>query len=260
MQRQVVWFLGALAGVALVAMIAAHLLVPPPGGGAPSQSGLEARMRDFILRHPEVLVESVARMQSQPNQAATEAATRAAIAAHRAQLIDDPTSQVAGNPKGDVSVVLFFDYQCPYCKEGVAEEKTLLSYDPNVRIVYKEFPILGPQSTVASRAALAAVKQGKYLPFHDAMMAHHGDFTDAEIFGMAKDAGLDVARLQADMKGDDITAILRANFALAQQLGINGTPAYIVGDRMVGGVTSANDFERLIAEARAERSSGAAMP
>lgn len=253
MQRTVLGSLGALVFIAVGAVFAAHRLIPSPH--AVTQTSLETTLHDYILAHPEVLVESVSRMQQ--SQALKAKDARAAIIAHRAELLDDPASQVAGNPKGDATIVLFFDYRCPYCKEGVAQEKALLSFDPGVRIIYKEFPILGPQSVVAARAALAAVKQGKYLPFHDAMMAYHGDFSDAEIFDLAEDSGLDVARLRKDMKGDDITAILQRNFRLAQALGIGGTPAYVVGDHLVGGVTTAADFERLIEEARDQRLRGA---
>lgn len=249
--KRIGFYLGALALVALASVYAAVRLVPP--ADAPRSAGFDAAVRDFILRHPEVVVESIGRMQSQrqQDQASVEAQQRAAVNANRARIFDDPTSQSAGNPKGDVTLVLFFDYQCPYCKQGVAEERALLAADPGVRIVYKEFPILGAASVTASRAALAAVKQRKYLPFHDAMMAYRGGFTDLEIFSIAQSVGLDVPRLKMDMIGDDITAILRANFALAQDLAINGTPAYVIGERLVGGLTSAADFEKLAAEARA---------
>lgn len=253
--KRVGLYLAALALVAVASVGAAVFLVP--SADAPPSSGFDASIRDFILRHPDVVVESIGRMQAERQQAqvSAQAQQRATVIANRARIFDDPTSQSAGNPNGDVTLVLFFDYRCPYCKQGVAEEKALLEADHGVRLVYKEFPILGAPSVTASRAALAAVKQGKYLALHDAMMASRGAFTDLEIFSMAQSVGIDVARLKADMGGDDISAILHANFALAQELGINGTPAYVIGDRMVGGLTSTADFERLAAEARA----GAAM-
>ena len=241
-----------LLAIVGMAAIAVSFRYQPP---LVPQTAADARMRDYIMRHPDVLLESVARMQAQQqgNQqvAAQDEASRAAVMASRAELLNDPTSQSVGNPNGDVAVVLFFDYRCPYCKQGVAEERALLSSDANLKIIYKEFPILGPQSVTAARAALASVRQGKYVAFHDAMMASHGAFTDEDILSMAQDAGVDVNRLLADMSGDDITAILRANFALAQRLGINGTPAYVVGDRLVGGVTTADDLKDMVAEARA---------
>ena len=261
MQRQVIAFLGLLTVVALVSIYAAIRFVPSPG--PVTAPGLDGAVQGFIMRHPEVVIESVARLQAKQQQAqpgAPDQAVRAAIMAHHAELLNDPTSQSVGNPNGDVTVVLFFDYRCPYCKQGITEEKALLSSDPNLKIVYKEFPILGPQSITASRAALASVRQGKYLAFHDAMMASHGAFADEDIFSMAQDAGIDVNRLLTDMNGDDITAILRANFALAQSLGINGTPAYVVGGRLLGGVTSATDFKQLVAEARMEQAAGTARP
>ena len=261
MQRRVVAFLGLLTVVALVSINAAIRFVPP--SGAVMAPGLDGAVQGFIMRHPEVVIESVARLQAQQQQAQRGAPNddaRAAIMAHRAELMNDPTSQSIGNPSGDVTLVLFFDYRCPYCKQGVTEEQALLSSDPNLKIVYKEFPILGPQSITASRAALASVRQGKYIAFHDAMMASHGAFADEDIFSMAQDAGIDVNRLLTDMNGDDITAILRANFALAQSLGINGTPAYVVGGRLLGGMTSAADFKQLVAEARMEQAAGTARP
>jgi protein-disulfide isomerase len=243
-------YLAAVAVVAIAAVGAAAGLVP--ASDAPP-SGFEAAMHDYILRHPEVVMESIGRMQAAREKAelSTEAQQRALVVENRARIFDDPTSQVAGNPHGDVTLVLFFDYRCPYCKQGVAEQNALLAADRGVRLVYKEFPILGAPSMTASRAALAAVKQGKYLPFHDAMMAYRGAFSDPEIFGMAQSVGIDVDRLKRDMGGDDISAILKANFALAQDLGINGTPAYVIGDRMVGGLTSAADFEALVKSVRA---------
>jgi protein-disulfide isomerase len=248
--RRVGFLLGTLILVALASIYAALRLIPAPNALPPS--AFDAAMRDYILRHPEVVLESVGRMQAQQRaQASAEGAQQAAVIANRAQLLGDPTSQVAGNPNGDVALVLFFDYRCPYCKQGVGEEKALLMMDPGVRVIYKEFPILGPPSVTASRAALASVKQGKYLPFHDAMMAFHGDFTDAEIFAMAQGVGIEVERLKSDMGSDDITAVLRTNFVLAQTLGINGTPAYVIGDRLLGGVTSAAEFEQFAKDARA---------
>jgi protein-disulfide isomerase len=251
MQRSVVAFLGILVFVAVASIYAGVRLVPP--GGTQLPSALDVAMHDYLLRHPDVVIESIARMQAEKQQAqlSTDAMQRAAVVANRAQIFNDPTSQSAGNPNGDVTLVLFFDYRCPYCKQGVGEERALLKTDPGVRVVYKEFPILGAVSMTASRAALASVRQGKYLPFHDAMMGYQGAFTDLEVFAIAQSVGIDVERLKADMSSTDITAILRANFALAQELGINGTPAYVIGNRLVGGLTTADDFKKLVAEARA---------
>jgi protein-disulfide isomerase len=246
MNKTVAVFLGLL-GLVTVAAIALSLYWRPD---AASQVADDSRIRSYIISHPEVLLESVARFQA-VRQGSPDASSSALIAAHHAEIFDDARSQTVGNPKGDVALVLFFDYRCPYCKQGVDEEKALLQADPNVKIIYKEFPILGPQSVTAARAALASVKQGKYPAFHNAMMASHGSFSDEEILGMAQDAGIDVNRLMTDMNGSDVTDTLQANFNLAKILGINGTPAYIVGDRLVGGVTTADDFKTLIAEARA---------
>jgi protein-disulfide isomerase len=246
MNKTVSVFLGFL-GLVAIAAVALSLRWQP---GTTSQVADDSRIRSYIMSHPEVLIESVARLQA-ARQGSPDASNSASIAAHHAEIFDDTRSQIAGNPNGDVALVLFFDYRCPYCKQDVAEENAFLKSDPKAKIIYKEFPILGPQSITAARAALASVKQGKYAAFHDAMMASHGTFSDEEILGMAQDVGIDVNRLMADMNGEDVTQTLQANFNLAKALGINGTPAYIVGDRLVGGVATADDFKALVAEARA---------
>ncbi|MGE5540197.1 MAG: DsbA family protein [Gemmatimonas sp.] len=242
-------FLIALGVVAVFAVIGSARLMP----GVDSSAAFDNRVRDYIMRHPEVVLESVTRLQAeQIPQPAAAADPRDAIAMNQDRLYDDATSQVAGNPNGDVTIVLFFDYRCPFCKQGVAQEKAFLAADGNARIVYKEFPILGAPSVRASRAALASIRQHKYLPFHDAMMAHRGDFSDSEIFGMAMQVGIDIERLRADMDAPEITEILRANFALAQSLKVDGTPAYVIGDRMVSGITSAAQFQAMADELRAK--------
>jgi protein-disulfide isomerase len=254
--KRLITFLIALGAVAAIAVLGAARLMPP----ADPTTAFEARVRDYIMTHPEVVLESVARLQAEEGAKPTaEVDQRSAIAMNQDRLYDDPASQSAGNVMGDVTVVLFFDYRCPFCKQGVAQEKAFLAADPGARIVYKEFPILGAPSVRASRAALASVRQHKYLPFHDAMMAHRGDFSDAEIFGMALQVGIDIDRLKADMDAPEITDILKANFDLARSLRVDGTPAYVIGDRMVSGITSAAQFEAMADELRARnKQAGAA--
>ena len=168
-------------------------------------------------------------------------------------LWNDPASPVLGNPHGDVTMVVFFDYACPYCK--VAEPRLMAAAraDRHVRIVMKEFPILTPGSFVATKAALASVKQGKYAAFHQALMSYNGLLDDDVIFGTAKSVGIDVPRLRKDMASTAILEEIIANFNLARGLRIFQTPAFIANTHIIDGPSAAIDFPRAIAMARAAK-------
>lgn len=201
---------------------------------------------------------SMAAEENDPVKAALEAASDAAAAAKVADLQRDPNSPVLGNPQGDVVLVKFFDYQCPYCKAVEPKLDKLLADDRGVKIVVKEFPILGPASVVASKAALASVRQGKYAAYHHALMAYKGKLTDEVIFTTAKDVGLDVAKLRQDMNSPEVTDQLLANFNLARALKISLTPGYFVGTHELSGVSvktssAAIDFPAEVAAARANK-------
>ncbi len=171
---------------------------------------------------------------------------------YRETLLNDPTAPVAGNLYGDVAVVEFFDYNCPYCKRVAPTVKTVLDEDPGVRVIYKEFPILGPESVIAAKAALASLEQdpAKYFAFHDAMMSNRGRLTETRIMDIAAEVGFDGERLKADMAAPEIEATIARNRALARALGISGTPAFVIGDRIVPGAIDLPALKRLIARAR----------
>ena len=168
------------------------------------------------------------------------------------KLFKDPTSPVGGNPNGDVTIVEFFDYQCGYCKLVLPRIEKLLIDDSNLRFVFKEMPILGPNSVFAARAALAARKQGEkqYVAFHKVMMASRGSLIKASVFRFATDAGLDVERLKEDMKDDNINDMIRRNLKLADALSINGTPAFVIGDTIVRGAVDLLKLKILVERAR----------
>jgi protein-disulfide isomerase len=168
-------------------------------------------------------------------------------------LWNDPASPVMGNPHGDVTLVVFFDYACPYCKAAEPRLIAAARADKRVRIVMKEFPILTPASFVATKAALASVKQGKYAPFHLALMGYNGLLDESVIFDTAKRVGIDVTRLRKDMASTAILEEVIANFNLARSLRIFQTPAFIAGTHIIGGPSAAIDFPRAIAAARAAR-------
>jgi protein-disulfide isomerase len=186
-----------------------------------------------------------------------EKAAAQAAAARASTLLRDPGSPVIGNPQGDVTLVKFSDYQCSYCKAADPRIEKLIADDGKVRVVVKEFPILGPVSVIAAKAALASQKQGKYHAYHQAMMGYRGKLTNEDIFAMAAKAGLDVGKLKADMESPEVTDQIIATFDLARALKISLTPGYIVNATVLSGVSAktssaAIDFPKEIAAARAK--------
>lgn len=216
------------------------------------QAKIEQIVRDYLKRHPEVIVEALQEMQRREEVAERER-TSAMIAAHMTQL-DDPTGRfVAGNPDGDVTVVEFFDYRCGYCKRAFPSLMEAIHKDGNVRLVFKEFPILGEDSVLAARGALAAAKQDRYYDMHVALMQERGSYTEDKVLAIARDLGLDAAALKADMQSPDVDAAISRNYTLARTLKITGTPGFIIGDQVIPGAISTEQMLSLIAKARDAR-------
>jgi protein-disulfide isomerase len=213
------------------------------------RESVERIIHDYLLKHPEVVIEALQSAEDR-DWANAEERSRQAVAARRHELQGDTASPAAGNPKGDVTIVEFFDYRCPYCKQVEPAIAALLREDGRVRLVYKEFPVLGPDSVYASRAALASRKQGKYAKFHDAMMAAKGTLDSAVVLQLAAAAGIDVEMLKSDMSSPEVEAVIKQNFALAQSLEIHGTPAFVIGDEMVPGAIDIATLRQKIAAAR----------
>ena len=218
---------------------------------APAQSMTEDQVKQLaleaILENPEIIMQAVAILQQREKERAASGANTV-----RLQLESDPNAPNLGNPEGDVTVVEFFDYNCPYCRSAGQTVQALLAADANVRVIYREWPILGDDSVIAARAALAAREQGKYEAFHWALMNGEGRVTEALIFKVARDLGMDVAQLEADMVSPAVEAHIALSNALAQQLGFTGTPAFIVGDKTAPGMLSLDEITTLVAEARAD--------
>lgn len=193
-----------------------------------------------------------------PVMAALGDASQKAAVARQKDLLSDPASPVIGNPNGNVTIVEFTDYQCPYCKAAEPRLQALLKEDPNVRLVVKEFPILTKESVTASRAALAAVKQGKYTAFHQAMMEHKGQITVENVFEYAKKVGLNVDQLKKDMNAPEIADQIIENLKLARAMKISVVPGLVVDTKVLSGVsnktsTAKIDFKQEVAEARAAK-------
>ncbi|CBK43203.1 putative Oxidoreductase, DsbA-like [Nitrospira defluvii] len=220
-----------------------------PSGEPLTRQALEQMIEQYIRTHPEVIEQS---LQSLENKRAAEEQERqkAALATHQQELLNDPASPVSGNPAGDVTVVEFFDYRCGYCKRAASALTQLQQSDARVRVVYKDFPILGETSELAAKAALASNLQGKHRAFHEALLATKDDLTKEQLFRIAAEAGVDVNRLDQDMTRPEWQPILDRNRALAKTLGISGTPAFIVGNDLVPGALDLKTLQELVAHKR----------
>ena len=203
---------------------------------------------EAILENPQIIMQAVAILEKRERERAASGANTV-----RLQLEQDPNSPNLGNPDGDVTVIEFFDYNCPYCRKAGQTVQELLASDANVRVIYREWPILGEDSVFASRAALAARAQGKYEEFHWALMNGEGRASEASILKLARHLDLDVEKLQADMTSPAVEAHIAQSSALARTLGFTGTPAFIVGDRTAPGMLSTDEITAMVAEARAAK-------
>jgi protein-disulfide isomerase len=233
----------ALAAVLAPRAFAAAEITPA------QREAIEGIIHDYLMHNPDVLIEALRGAEDKLNREADAKATKA-LRDLRREVFDDPATPVGGNPRGDVTIVEFFDYRCPYCKQVLPSLQTLLNQDRKLRFLYKEMPVLGPQSVVAARAALAAERQGKYEAFHTAMMGTKGQITDDTVYKVAGSVGLDVERLKEDMTAPEIDRALKANQALAEALNIHGTPAFIIGDHIVPGALDLDALKNMIADAR----------
>jgi len=213
------------------------------------RAGLDQAIHDYLMAHPDVILDALKAAQQQADAQAAEQSRRA-IVTKKKELFDSPDDLVQGNPQGDVALVEFFDYRCPYCKQVEPSLDAMLQEDGKLRIVYKEFPILGEASVYATRVALAAKKQGKYAEFHRAMMATKGDIGDATVLNVATSLGLDIAKIKADMNAPEVEKLIDANYALADALNIQGTPAIIIGDTLIPGAVDLDTLRKDIADAR----------
>ncbi len=220
---------------------------------ASETDAFQQRVRDYLLENPEVIVEALQAYEQRQKDAESER-QRIALTEQRSNLVEDPLSPVLGNPEGDVTVVEFFDYRCPYCRQAADVLQELVAVDPNIRVVMKEYPILSQESVEAARVALAAAKQDRYEVFHFALMEKGGSMSEAEVMAVAEASGLDIAQLQQDLQLPEIEEALRRNYALAEAIGVNGTPAMVVGNTLIPGVVSLERLRNLVADVRAEAS------
>ena len=242
--------LSALAAIGLVAAVpAGSAAATDPVFNAAQKSAIEAVVHDYLLQHPDVMIEA---LRVANNKLKTEAKNQAAIEVkkHAQELFHDPDTPSVGNPNADVTMVEFFDYQCPYCKADEEVVQKLIGQDKKLRIAYKDLPLLGPASVTAARAALAAQLQHKYDAVRLVMLGMKGQLSEETVFVVAKAVGLDLKRLKEDMETPAVDQQMQANLALGKALSITGTPTFVVGSQVVEGAIDLSGMKELVADAR----------
>lgn len=239
------------------AVLALGLVVLAPAAKAElTKADVEKIIADYIQKNPEAILKSVDDYQRQ-GMAARQSD---ALKQNHAELFLSERSPSAGKADGDVVVVEFFDYNCGYCKRAAADVKSLLDSDKNVKVIFKDFPILGPSSELASKWALAAHKQNKYLAFHESLMSHSGAISEGVLMEIARKSGLDVERARKDSTGQDIMIQLEKNRSLAGQLGLSGTPAFVIGDEVIPGAIPRSELRARVEAARKKPAAAGEKP
>ena len=242
----------------LAAAFACTVLVAPALAHAQSfndqqKTELQSIIREYLISHPEVLQEAMTELEKRQTAAEAEK-TKAAVKNNAATLFDSSRQVVIGNPQGDVTMVEFFDYNCGYCKKALGDMLTLLKTDPNLKVVLKEYPVLGPGSLEAAQVAVAARMQDKtgkkYLDFHQRLLGGRGPADKAHALAAAKDAGFDMARLEKDLASDEVRETLKESMKVADAIGLNGTPSYIIGSDVVVGAQGFDVLKEKVDAAR----------
>jgi protein-disulfide isomerase len=241
-----------IAAVCAALLIAAMPLSARAQAFSKAQRGdIERIVHDYLVAHPEVLQEAMTELEKRQTAAEAEK-HKAAVKAHAKALFSSPDQVTLGNPNGNVTFVEFFDYNCGYCKRAMSDMLTLLKNDSKLKVVLKEFPVLGPGSVEAARVAVAVRMQApqKYLEFHTKLLGGRGHADNARALAVAKEVGLDMARLEKDMKGPEVQKTLQHDFKLAEALGLNGTPSYVIGDNVIVGAIGLKGLQEKINTAR----------
>lgn len=237
--------------VAAGALSAVHGTARAADQFSDAQKGeIEKIVRDYLVKNPEVIGEAIMALRERQQQEEDQRA-KSAISEHSEDLYHNSDDAVLGNPEGDVTLVEFFDYRCGYCKAVYPHLMDVVKADGKVRLVMKELPILGPDSVMAARWSVAAHRLGHYTPFHQRLMEHKGTITLDVLQKVARDAGIDPDTLSTEADSDAVSKILKASLDLAHTLGVNGTPAFVIGDTLIPGAIGPDQLAALIAQQRA---------
>ena len=224
----------------------------------PQKGEIERVVHDYLIAHPEVLQEAMAELEKRQTAAESEK-HKAAVKEHAQALFSSPRQVNLGNPQGNVTFVEFFDYNCGYCKRAMTDMLTLMKADPKLKVVLKEFPVLGPGSVEAAEVAIAVNMQDKtgkkYLEFHQKLLGGRGQANKALALAVAKDIGMNMTQMEKDLAGPEVKATLQESFKLAEALGLNGTPSYVIGSDVVVGAVGLPALEEKINTARCGKAS-----
>jgi protein-disulfide isomerase len=244
-----------IARLLSVALLASMLMAAPARAqeeqplNSKQSEAVKKLIRDYLMDNPQVIAEALEALREKERLVAEQDAQRA-LKDLKEEIQNDPEAPVAGNPKGDVVLVEFFDYRCTYCKSVSDTIFETVAKDGKIKLVLKEFPILGPESVLASRAALASRAQKKYIEFHRALMKVRGPLNEQTIMKTASDVGLNVDQLRKDMQSTDVENALRKNLTLARALNLAGTPTFIIGDRIIPTAVDQATLKQLVDQAR----------
>lgn len=225
---------------------------PAPALSAEQRKAVVALIRETLLQNPELIQEALVELERR-NTVAQAEAQRSAVTAEMARLVDPKTSAIVGNPQGDVTIVEFMDYNCGFCKRALEDVRALVKEDSKLKVVIKDFPILGPDSVEASRVAVAAMAQlagAKYFDFHNKLMASKGRINGAKALEIARESGADIERLKKDMDSAQTKAVIEDTVALGDRLGLTGTPAFILGEEVVFGAVGQAALKQKIESVR----------
>lgn len=217
------------------------------------RAAFREEVRAYLLENPEVIMEAVQVLEQREAQAQVRADVDL-VRQNATQLFEDPGSWVGGNPDGDLTLVEFIDYRCGFCRRAAPEVENLLAQDGNIKIIVKEFPILGEQSTLASRFAISVRRNAgdeAYKTVHDTLIAYNGEVNEAALRRISDGLGLPTDDVVADMDSQEVTDVIEANIMLGQALRINGTPTFVLGEQMLRGFLTADEMLRVAEAARA---------
>lgn len=244
------------------AIPAPGMMQAPAGDNAPiTHAEFKALLEKTLMEHPEIIMQAAQKYQSKQADELQKQAS-AALVQHKAEIYNDTTSPAVGNPNAEVTVVEFFDYHCGYCKHLMPDIAKLLAEDKNVRVLFREFPILSPDSISASRAALAVyrIAPDKYFDYHQALMKSNGKFDEKLLLDTAKSLGVNAAKLKAEMGKKEISDMLDKTRELAESIGITGTPALIIGDNLFPGALPYDAIKKAVDEVHEAKKASAAAP
>jgi protein-disulfide isomerase len=243
----------AIIGATVLLALPTTLSVRAQDFNKVQRAEIEGIIKNYLLTHPEVLQEAIAELEKRQQTADAEKA-RSAVKNSSEALFNSTHHVLVGNAKGDVTLVEFFDYNCGYCKRALSDLMDLMKTDQNLRVVLKEFPVLGPGSVEAAQVAIAVRMQDKtgkkYLEFHQKLLGVRGQADKARALAVAREIGLDMTRIEKDLAGDEIRTSLEESFKLAEALGLTGTPSYVIGSDVVVGAVGLDILKQKVNTAR----------